>query len=80
MYCQKQSTIAACGECKEHYCAKCVDAHTCGIVLFVGHMRSDMDVEFSHFALCSMLCREGWRCTFPGGASLGEGKSGLQSG
>ena len=28
--CQKRSTITACGECQEHYCDECIDAHTCG--------------------------------------------------
>ena len=28
--CQKRSTITACGECQEHYCDDCIDAHTCG--------------------------------------------------
>ena len=27
--CQKHFTITPCGECKEHYCAECIDAHTC---------------------------------------------------
>ena len=27
---QKCSTITVCGECKEHSCAECMDAHTCG--------------------------------------------------
>ena len=40
--CQKRSIIAVCGECKEHYCAECIDAHTGGLMLFVRHMRSDM--------------------------------------
>ena len=34
-----------------------------GIGLFVRHMRSDMHVEFSYFALCSVLSREGLRST-----------------
>ena len=28
--CQKHSTITGCGECQEHYCDECIDAHTCG--------------------------------------------------
>ena len=28
--CQQRSTITVCGECEEHYCAECVDTHTCG--------------------------------------------------
>ena len=28
--CQKRSTVAVCDECKEHYCAECIDTHTCG--------------------------------------------------
>ena len=28
--CQKRSTITVCGECQEHYCEECIDAHTCG--------------------------------------------------
>jgi hypothetical protein len=28
--CQKRCTITVCGECKEHYCAECIDPHTCG--------------------------------------------------
>ena len=28
--CQKRSTITVFGECKEHYCEECIDAHTCG--------------------------------------------------
>ena len=28
--CQKRSTITICGECEEHYCAECIDTHTCG--------------------------------------------------
>ena len=24
------STVAVCDECKEHYCTKCIDTHTCG--------------------------------------------------
>ena len=28
--CQKRSTITVCGECEEHYCAECIDTHTCG--------------------------------------------------
>ena len=28
--CQKRSTIAVCGECEQHYRAKCIDTHTCG--------------------------------------------------
>ena len=23
-------TVAACDECKEHYCTECIDTHTCG--------------------------------------------------
>ena len=30
LYCQKRSTITFCGECKEHYCAGCIVAHTVG--------------------------------------------------
>ena len=25
-----RSTVAVCGECKEHYCTECIDTHTCG--------------------------------------------------
>ena len=28
--CQKRSTVTACGECQEHDCDECIDAHTCG--------------------------------------------------
>ena len=28
--CQKRSAITACGECQEHYCDECINAHTCG--------------------------------------------------
>ena len=28
--CQRRSTVAACDECKEHYCNECIDTHTCG--------------------------------------------------
>ena len=28
--CQKRSTIKVCDECEEHYCAECIDTHTCG--------------------------------------------------
>ena len=28
--CQRRSTVAVCDECKEHYCIKCIDTHTCG--------------------------------------------------
>ena len=28
--CQKRSTITVSGQCKEHYCAECMDTHTCG--------------------------------------------------
>ena len=28
--CQKRSTITVCDECKVHYCADCIDTHTCG--------------------------------------------------
>ena len=28
--CQTRSTITVCGEYEEHYCAECVDTHTCG--------------------------------------------------
>ena len=28
--CQKRSTITVCGEWEEHYCAECIDTHTCG--------------------------------------------------
>ena len=28
--CQRRSTIIVCGECEEHYCAECIDTHTCG--------------------------------------------------
>ena len=28
--CWKCFAITVCGECKEHYCAKCIDTHTCG--------------------------------------------------
>ena len=28
--CWKPSTITVCGECEEHYCAECIDTHTCG--------------------------------------------------
>ena len=30
LYCQKRSTITVCGGCEEHYCAECIDIHTCG--------------------------------------------------
>ena len=28
--CQRCSTVAVCDECKEHYCTKCIETHTCG--------------------------------------------------
>ena len=28
--CQKRPTIAVCDECKEDYCTRCIDTHTCG--------------------------------------------------
>ena len=28
--CQKRSTIKVCGEYEKHYCAECIDTHTCG--------------------------------------------------
>ena len=31
--CHKRSTVTVCGECKEHYCSKCIDAHTCGNII-----------------------------------------------
>ena len=40
-----------------------------------------INVEFSYFALCSVLCREGlWSTLVYLGASLGEGKSGVKVG
>ena len=27
---QKCSTVTVCDDCKEHYCTKCIDTHTCG--------------------------------------------------
>ena len=40
-----------------------------------------MDIEFSYFALCSVLCREGLQSTLVyWGSPLGEGKSGVKAG
>ena len=58
--CQKRSTVAVCDECKEHYCTKCIDTHTCGTSLLSTIQMTVGVVEFTDIALfCNVLCREG---------------------
>ena len=78
MCCQKRSAITVCGECKEHYCVECIDAHTCGYhTVCWAHEKglplTCIDVKFSCFALCGVLCREGLRSTL---VYLGDSRGG----
>ena len=40
--CQKRSTIKVCGECEEHYCAKCMTPTLVGPILFVKYNTNDI--------------------------------------
>ena len=55
--CQKRSTITVCGECEEHYCAECIDTHTCGtnvvcLVQYKGHLELLNSQLLPYYATC----------------------------
>ena len=62
--CQKRSTITGCGECQEHCCDECIEAHNWEKDCLLADTRvTHIDVEFSYFDFCGVLCREGLRST-----------------
>ena len=74
-----------CGECKEHHCADCIDAHTCGAnTVCQAHEKRHalmLNVAISPYAVCSVsvgtvrgLLWSTWA------ASLGRVKPGSESG
>ena len=80
---QKRSTITVCGECQEHYCDECIDAHTCGEqvvhqAMHDGHTLMSNSTIWT-YATCFVgnVCGPLWSIW---GAPLGEGKSGVNAG
>ena len=61
LYCQNRSTITVCGECEEHYCAECIDTHTCGTNVVLSTMQMTFGVvEFNCMIVRSKAFHSWW--------------------
>ena len=63
--CHKHFTFTACGECKGHYCAECIDTHTYGdnTVCYARIKSRALVLNSAALLDAVVLCRQGLRST-----------------